>query len=904
MTAAGVRRIMRLGACISVSVSAVLCTGLALAGPSTAAPQSGSAALADSGGPGFVLATTTPGGPGMAPAFVGNGYLAGRQPFDGQGFAEVRLPGQDDPLPTQSQVHGLFALGIPAAPPGEPPQPPVERRAALPAWSTLSYDDGSGPYALSRGTVAGYRQALDLHTGTLTTSLTWTSPAGRKVDLRYDVTPDRAHRRAAAVRLRIVPRFSGPVTVTDTLDGRAAELLDPRGTGHSSNSQWVDVATQGLDVPARVASTLVGGPVLAVPSADSLTARKAVALDVQPGRTYTITKYIGVATGSDSDHPHRRALLASRHTADRGYLGLRRASDEAWARLWRSDIVVSGDARLQRQVRASFFALLASVRSDTPWAPSPGGLSSDGYNGHVFWDSETWMYPSLLATEPAIARQSLRYRFDRLDAARANARRTGWDGARYPWESALRGSEETPAFAKTGQLEIHVNADISLAVHQYWLATGDRHWLAVRGWPMLKGIADYYVSRATHNADGSYSIRNVIPPDEYAEGVDDSVYTNKSAARALRFARAAARELGRSPHASWAEVAHGLRILFDDQAGVHPEYAGYPGDAVKQADVTLLSYPWENRQSRETTRADLDYYVPRTDPGGPSMTDAIHSIVTSALGIPGCAAFTFTRRSVDPFLRPPYDQFAESRSGGAFTFTTGTGGFLQEFLYGYTGFRWRPDRIHLDPSLPPQLTGVTASALHWRGRVVKVAVGPQETTVRLVSGDPVKVESRAGSHLLRSTMVLPTRRPDLSPTANVARCRPVTADPSTAEPAEAADDGTVTTQWIGETASARLTVDLGSIRQVGAVTLSRNPLTTYPAPPGEDKGVTRATVSADARVQVSTDGRTWRTLATVDGRRLRTQVPGDGRPARFVRLVAVGATDTVPLIAGEVAVTP
>ena len=152
---------------------------------------------------------------------------------------------------------------------------------------------------------------------------------------------------------------------------------------------------------------------------------------------------------------------------------------------------------------------------------------------------------------------------------------------------------------------------------------------------------------------------------------------------------------------------------------MHPEYAGYPGDAVKQADVTLLSYPWEHRQPRRVTRADLDYYVPRTDPGGPSMTDAIHSIVTSALGTPGCAAFTFTRRSVDPFLRPPYDQFAESRSGGAFTFTTGTGGFLQEFLYGYTGFRWRADRVRLDPSLPPQLTGVTASALHWRGRVLR-----------------------------------------------------------------------------------------------------------------------------------------------------------------------------------------
>ena len=336
---------------------------------------------------------------------------------------------------------------------------------------------------------------------------------------------------------------------------------------------------------------------------------------------------------------------------------------------------------------------------------------------------------------------------------------------------------------------------------------------------------------------------------------------------------------------------------------MHPEYAGYPGDAVKQADVTLLSYPWKNPQSDKVTKADLDYYVPRTDPGGPSMTDAIHSIVSSDLGFAGCAAFSFTRRSVDPFLRPPYDQFAEARSGGAFTFTTGTGGFLQEFLYGYTGFRLKEDGIRLDPSLPPQLTGVTATALHYRGRVIKVAVGPQHTQVTLVSGSPVKVETLGGPRLLTSTMTLSTRRPDLIPTTNVARCRPSTAAPSTAEPAEAANDGTDTTQWIGETANARLTVDLGQAQQIGSVTLSRNPLTTYPPPPGGDKGVTRTTVSADARVQVSADGSTWRTLGTVDGNDLRTQLDGDGNPVRFARVVAVHATDDVPLIVGELAVT-
>src|SRR3954471_15828335 len=213
-----------------------------------------SAALATPAyGDDFVLSTNQPGGPGFAPAFVGNGYLAGRQPAEGQGFAEVALPGRPDPLPTQSQVQGFYAQVT------QPDTGTIERRAALPAWSTLQYDDGSGTYSLDRGHVANCLQQLDLRTGTLTTSLDWTSPAGKTVHLRYDVTPDRARRHAATERLRFTPQFSGKVTVTDVLDGTAAEFTEPAGTGHSDSTQWVDLKAEGLDVHATVASVLRSG---------------------------------------------------------------------------------------------------------------------------------------------------------------------------------------------------------------------------------------------------------------------------------------------------------------------------------------------------------------------------------------------------------------------------------------------------------------------------------------------------------------------------------------------------------------------------------------------------------------------------------------------------------------------
>jgi trehalose/maltose hydrolase-like predicted phosphorylase len=866
--------------------------------------------LAPGGAEATVLSTTKAGGEGFAPAFIGNGYLAGRQPVEGQGFDRVPLQGSDEPLATQSEVQGFYAKTT------KKDEGLIERRAALPTWSALDYDDGSGRFTVGRGTLRSYRQALDLDTGTLTTRVTWTSRAGRTAALRYDVFTDRAHPHGAVVRLTVTPRFSGRFSVIDRIDGRGAEHTAPAGRGQAGRRQWVDDRTLGLGVRATVASVLAGGSAPPRPVAASggpQSAAQRVTLRARTGKTYTFTKYVGVAVSTDQQtagRPHARALRAATAEARRGFASSRAASDAAWSRLWDGAVDVTGDAALQRQVRAAQFALFASVRDDTPWAPSPGGLSSDGYNGHVFWDSETWMYPSVLATAPQLARQMLQYRVDRLGAAKAYAEQTGFAGARFPWESALTGSEETPSCCNTGKYEIHVTADLALALWQYWMATGDRAWLAREAAPTAAAIADFWVSRAHPYADGTRSINNVIPPDEYHEQVDDSIYTNVAARDALRIAQRITNLTGGRTDPRWEQVAASLRMPFDQASGLHPEFADYAGDTIKQADVTLLSYPWENPQPAATTQADLDHYVPRTDPSGPSMTDAIHAIVTSGLNTPGCAAYSFTKRSVDPFVRGPYEQFSEARTGGAFTFTTGAGGFLQEFLYGYSGWRWRADRIRLDPSLPPQLTGVMLNAVRWHGRVIRVAITRQSTVVTLRHGRPITLETPAGTTRLSHSAprTIPTRRPDETPTDDVARCRPATATPQTDEPPQAAVDGTRTTSWLAEKPGTRVQVDLGRPTAIKAITITRpDVLAIATGKSGtDDHAETGPTRSAGETVAISADGRTWQTVATNPAPPIAETLtlPAATPPARYVRVTAsAGASARHPLVIGELAVS-
>ena len=265
------------------------------------------------------------------------------------------------------------------------------------------------------------------------------------------------------------------------------------------------------------------------------------------------------------------------------------------------------------------------------------------------------------------------------------------------------------------------------------------------------------------------------------------MFTNAGAALALRNATRAAAILGEQAPAEWTVIADRLRMPFDEQNQVFLQYEGYQGTQIKQADTVLLLYPLEWPMSTQVAANTLDYYAPRTDPDGPAMTDAIHAVDAAQIGEPGCATHTYLMRSIRPFVRDPFAQFTEARGdkagaqdplagSPAYNFLTGSGGFSQVFTFGLTGLRWREDRIHLDPMLPPQLSdGVTLKGLHWRGRTFDIEIGVNTTTVTLRGGSAFTLESPGGTRTVSGSASIPTRRPDLAPTDNLARCRPATA---------------------------------------------------------------------------------------------------------------------------------
>lgn len=501
----------------------------------------------------------------------------------------------------------------------------------------------------------------------------------------------------------------------------------------------------------------------------------------------------------------RNDLAAAEAAAKAGTLAAEH--EAAWAELWRHAVEVShpgGSSELGEQVRASQYELFSNVRDDWDWPASPGGLATNGYMGQAFWDSETWMMAAVLPFHPELAAPQLRYRAARASPARALAAARGWRGCMFPWQSGATGGE-VDLFEWANRLEQHVTGDVALGLRAYWRATRDVQWLDSVGIPLAACIADFWTSRlvpvpegdplrqrlaASTNATAAagqtpalYSVRKVVPPDEFAvgfpryTGVDDNPWTNMVAQHSLLFAADAVGNSSAPPvspaaAARWRELAAGVVLPRDPDTNVAPEYTGFPagnrwaGGKVKQADVTLLAFPGDDPSvSLRERQADLEFYEPLYDRDGPAMTWAVSAVAWLDLArssVPGAAVKAAERLNATVRnVQPPFNVWTETPNPavhpadvGATHFATGAGGLVQAAVHGLAGLRVRDDRLDvapyaLDPTLvapgnatPATPLAVTLRGLRYLGSTLTVEATAEGTAVTLDAseGDAPAIE--------------------------------------------------------------------------------------------------------------------------------------------------------------------
>lgn len=697
---------------------------------------------------------------------LGNGYLATRGAFE-EGLGNDRRA---------TFIHGVFD----AAP------LVVTELANAPDWLTASFVFNGERFAMDRGVIKDYERALDLQTGVLTRRVRWHSPNGDEVSFHFERFASLANEHALLLRVRITPGTDGVIEMRASLNGNA------RSEGPQGETllhwAWLDqgmregvVYLHDRTFKSKIALAMGMRVVLAqaeelerafwdVPNEPTVMIRA----QAHAGQEIVLEKYVSVFTSRDVEADRVVKCAVQEAQTISSWQIAYQENAAAWQKEWeRTDVVIDGDEQAQLALRFNLFQMLiAAPRHDDRVNIGAKTLSGFGYRGHAFWDTEIFMLPLFIYTAPPIAKNLLNYRYRLLHAAHAKAKANGFEGAQFPWESADTGEEVTPTSVPhyadrrkliriwTGDIELHISADIAYAAYQYWVATADDAWLIEKGAELILDTAKFWASRAEWNAqEKRYEYNDVIGPDEYHEHVDNNFYTNRLAQWNLQIALEilnwlqehapekakellAALDLTPERLAKWRSVIEkiylpvlpsGLVIQFEDYLqrkdvdlkALEPrtisvqQHFGIEGtnetQVLKQPDVLMLMYLLREHYSDEIVRLNYDYYTPRTDHTfGSSLGPAIQAIMACDVGKPDDAYEHFIRA-----LRADlYDVRGNANDGIHAASAAGT---WQAVVFGFGGLRVTQKGWSVHPRLPK----------HWKRLAFKFFYHRELQTVEL-----------------------------------------------------------------------------------------------------------------------------------------------------------------------------
>jgi alpha,alpha-trehalose phosphorylase len=686
------------------------------------------------------------------------------------------------------------------------------------------------PFDVRYGRLQAHERVLDFRAGTLSRTAEWVSPAGRGVRVSSVRLVSLTQRAIAAIRYEVEP-LENPARIAVQSELLANEQMPPSGQDprvaaalenplqseyqhaegdsivlvhHTKRSQLrVGAAvTHIIEAPTEVLTECRGfGDGGVVTAATSL----------QPGQKLQVTKFVAYGWSGERSLPGVReqvwaALTAARQAGWDGLLSEQRAYlDKFWDN---GDVDLEGDTEVQQAVRfALFHVLQAGARAESRAIPAKG-LTGPGYDGHAFWDTETYVLPVLMLTMPNSAANALRWRHSTLPLAIERAAQLGLKGAAFPWRTIA--GQECSGYWPAGTAAFHVNADIADATASYVAITGDENFDRGPALDILVQTARLWRSLGHHDRQGQFHIDGVTGPDEYSAIADDNVYTNLMAQRNLLEAAEAtkrhpglAKKLGvdLEESASWRDAAEAMFVPYDEMIGVHPQADGfirhqvwdfahtapdqyplllnfpyydlYRKQVVKQADLVLALQLRGDAFTAEQKARDFDYYEPLTVRDS-SLSASSQSVVAAEVGHLDLA-HDYLGEAALMDLR---DLEHNTRDGVHIASLAGTWIAL---VCGFGGLRYRDGSISFAPRLPDGLTRLTFN-LVFRGRQLRAEITHRSVTYSMKDGEPLpivhdgeKLTLTASKPLIKRLAAIPSRpRPSQPPGREPLRRRPTT----------------------------------------------------------------------------------------------------------------------------------
>ncbi|MDU7361161.1 MAG: glycosyl hydrolase family 65 protein [Propionibacteriaceae bacterium] len=673
------------------------------------------------------------------------------------------------------------------------------------------YVDGE-PLTLNISDLESYERALDFRAGKLTRDIVWRTPAGKRVRISTSRMVSFTDRSIALFDLEVeMLDGDAPIVLSSQIVNRQdggsdyhspsddKEGFDPR---RSSTFGWrvlepqMHWATSGRMLlgfqAANSGMTCVvaadhhfetDNPYEVTTHTDPDVAKSVFRIEAKQGKPVRLRKSVayhtsrGVVVRELADRANRN-LDRVRDLGFEHFQQQQRAwLDEFWAN---SDVEIGGRPAIQQAVRWCLFQLAQATARSDQLGIAAKGVTGSGYEGHYFWDTEIYLVPFLIYTNPNVARNALRMRVNMLPQARERASVMSLRGALFPWRTI--NGEEASAYYAAGTAQFHIDADVAYAFTKYGAMTGDNQFLYRDGVAVLVETARMWADLGfwRTDADGTerFHIHGVTGPDEYTAVVNNNFFTNVMARANLRNAVRLLEEMAANDQAayeraaealeftqdeveSWRRAADGMVILRDDNLGIHPQdekflqsemwdlentpdekrplllhfhpLVIYRFQVLKQADAVLALFLQGDEFTAEEKRSDFEYYDPITT-GDSTLSGVVQSVMAAEVG--------YQDMAMDYFLSGLYVDLADLHSNARDgVHIASTGGVWNALIYGFGGLRDHQGEITFDPRLPKDWQSL-GYQLQVRGSKLKVHLTRASITFEVLDGDPVELSVR------------------------------------------------------------------------------------------------------------------------------------------------------------------
>lgn len=639
------------------------------------------------------------------------------------------------------------------------------------------------------GDVREYERVLDMRDGTVTRSFLYTFSDGKEVRVRFERFADQCCKNAVQLRLTVVPSEDMEITLENRLDGLPADRCSRACTVYSCNEAGADngalyvrytTKRSGISVVCMSRDRLsVAGE--ACTRAQGSCAEKTYRLNARKGEAVVYERTVVYVTSLEiqTDRLKAEAQALSEEVFALGYEESKRRTTEAWKSFWQfSDIRIDGDLSVQQGIRFALFMLNQSCGKDGRTNISANGLTGSGYDGWTFWDTEIFMMPMLLYSQPQTVRKLLEYRYSILGKAKERAVEVdgeGTKGALYSWQST--NGEECAHLYECAPGQIHINPDICFAIKRYLEATGDYDFMEKYGAEILFETSIYMAHRGSFiPLKGNRFCFNVVcGPDEYSPAVDNNTYTNWLTRKQFYFAleiydylerhkperlRSLVEKCGfdERERELIRRAADNMYIGYNEELGIYTQddqflyrdpidldsipkeklpllFSMHPLNlwryqVCKQADLVLLIYLCSDEFTQEMKRRIFDFYEPRTIHDS-SLSAGIHSIVACDIGYYG-EAYGYLKQSarmdLDNVNRNTYFGIHSANMGNTY----------QILVNGFAGMRMTDGELSFKPYLPEQWRSYSFT-IRLRQSVFQVTVDKAGCRFELVSGKPLTV---------------------------------------------------------------------------------------------------------------------------------------------------------------------